>query len=96
MVSSVLKYYHIIISLFVTRFEKRCLPHTQQQDTLLTIKWELLTIQASIDAGIALAAFAAACFCGLSNVHECLGRLQMAVHPLTSRQPAVIHHTTSR
>ena len=39
------------------------------------------------------AAFAVTCFSGLSDVHECSGGLQMATYPLTSRQPAVIHHT---
>ena len=28
------------------------------------------------------AAFAVACFWGLSDIHECLGLLQMASHPL--------------
>ena len=86
-----------VISLYVTRFEKRCLPRTQQQDTFSPsndscIHW--LTIQTSIDAENALAAFAVACFWGLSDVHECSGRLLMAAYPLASRQPAVIHHTT--
>ena len=31
---------------------------------------------------VARAAFAVACFWGLSDVHECMGRLQMAVYPL--------------
>ena len=31
---------------------------------------------------VALAAFAVACFWGLSDVHKCLGRLQMAPYPL--------------
>ena len=31
---------------------------------------------------VVLAAFAVACFCGLSDVHECSGRLQMAAYPL--------------
>ena len=28
------------------------------------------------------AAFAVTCFWGLSDIHECSGRLQMALHPL--------------
>ena len=31
---------------------------------------------------VAQAAFAVGYFCGLSNVHECLGHLQMAAYPL--------------
>ena len=31
---------------------------------------------------VAQAAFAVACFWGLSDIHECLGCLQMAPHPL--------------
>ena len=31
---------------------------------------------------VARAAFAVACFWGLSDVHECSGRLQMAAYPL--------------
>ena len=31
---------------------------------------------------VAQAAFAVACFSGLSDVHECTGRLQMASYPL--------------
>ena len=31
---------------------------------------------------VARDAFAVACFCGLSDVHECTGRLQMAAYPL--------------
>ena len=31
---------------------------------------------------VARAAFAVACFRGLSDVHECTGRLQMATYPL--------------
>ena len=31
---------------------------------------------------VALAAFAVVCLWGLSDVHECSGRLQMAVYPL--------------
>ena len=30
---------------------------------------------------VARAAFAMACFLGLSDVHECTGRLQMAAYP---------------
>ena len=30
---------------------------------------------------VARAAFAVACFSGLSDVHECTGRLQMAAYP---------------
>ena len=31
---------------------------------------------------VAQAAFAVACFWGLSDIHECMGRLQMAAYPL--------------
>ena len=31
---------------------------------------------------VARAAFAVACFWGLSDIHECTGRLQMAAYPL--------------
>ena len=31
---------------------------------------------------VAQAAFAVACFCGLSDFHECTGHLQMAAYPL--------------
>ena len=31
---------------------------------------------------VALAAFAVACFWGLSDVHKCSGHLQMAAYPL--------------
>ena len=31
---------------------------------------------------VALAAFAVACFLGLSDVHECMGRLQMTAYLL--------------
>ena len=31
---------------------------------------------------VAQAVFAVACFWGLSDVHECLGRLQMSTYPL--------------
>ena len=31
---------------------------------------------------VALAAFAVACLRGLSDIHECMGHLQMAAYPL--------------
>ena len=34
---------------------------------------------------VARAAFAGACFSGLSDVHECTGRLQMAAYPLSKQ-----------
>ena len=39
-------------------------------------------------------AFTQASFLSLSDVQKCLGGFQIAHLPLTSRQPAVIHHTT--
>ena len=39
-------------------------------------------MQPGIDAEVAQAAFSVACFLGLSDIHECTGRLQMAVYPL--------------
>ena len=41
-----------------------------------------LTIQPGIDAEICLGCFAVACFWGLSDIHKCTGRLQMAAYPL--------------
>ena len=41
-----------------------------------------LTIEAIIDAESCWAAFAVFCFWGLSDIHECLGCIQMAAYPL--------------
>ena len=36
---------------------------------------------------VARAAFAVACFLGLSDVHECRGRIQMVAYPLDKQKP---------
>ena len=37
-------HFYVLIITYVTRFEKRRLPHTQQQDTLFTIKRWLYSV----------------------------------------------------
>ena len=80
----------------MTRFEKSRLSCTQHQDTLFTIKWYVYTLTNNSARywwwKLPKAAFAVACFWGLSDVHECSGRLQMTPHPL-DKQTACYNST---
>ena len=65
-------------------WEKPASTHTTARHTFhyQTIAVHELTIQASIDAESCLGCFGVACFWGLSDIHVCSGRLQMAACPL--------------